>query len=97
MKTRNVRVLVSSEILAKPLQKLKIKISSHWVPIYLVNFASQTRAKINKMSICRYHNAIVDCSTSLQTKFHSSETNINDSIIIAEYGIYLNIFKIVKL
>ena len=36
--------------------------SSHWVPIFLVYFASQTRAKINKMSICRYHkDAIINC------------------------------------
>ena len=62
MKTHNVRVLISSEILTKPLWKLKIKISSHWVPIFLVYFASQTHAKINKMSICRYHtDAIINC------------------------------------
>ena len=35
------------------------KISSHWVPIFVVYFAPQTR---NKMSICRYHkDAIINC------------------------------------
>ena len=29
---------------------------------FLVYFASQTRAKINKMSICRYHkDAVINC------------------------------------
>ena len=62
MKTHYVRVLISSEILTKPLLKLKIKISLHLVPIFLVYFAPQTRAKINKMSISRYHtDAIINC------------------------------------
>ncbi len=62
IKTHSVRVLISFEILTKQLWKLKIKISSHWVPIFLVYFTSQTRAKINKMSICRYHkDAIINC------------------------------------
>ena len=39
----------------------KNKLSSS-VPIFLVYLASQTRAKINKMSICRYHkDAIINC------------------------------------
>ena len=62
MKTHYVRVLICAEILTKPLWKLKIKISLHWVPIFLIYFAPQTRAKINKMSICRYHtDAIINC------------------------------------
>ena len=62
MKTHNVRVLISSEILIKPLWKLKIKISSHLVQIFLVYFTSQIYTKINKMSICIYHtDAIINC------------------------------------
>ena len=108
IKTHNVRVLISFEILTKPLWKLKIKICSHWVPIFLVYFASGTRAKINKMSICRYHkDAIINCVFKIIATLTSLLVykpnftvlrQILTIIIIAEYGIlaYRNIFQIEK-
>ena len=59
MKTHNIRVPISSEILTKPLWKLKI--SSHWVPIFLVYFASQKRAKIKKIQFADTTHAIINC------------------------------------